>query len=204
MIRITADQLHFLAPNARSSYRDAFQEANAILIREGINQSNLRIAHFMAQVLHETGGLRTLEEDLNYSAKRLTKVWPNRFKDIKAAEPFAHNPEKLANNVYGGRMGNTRSGDGWRYRGRGLLQLTGCDSYEAVGNSLGIDLVGVPDLALSRTWCLPIAADVWRRKRCNPLADEDNLRKVTLAINGGTTGLSDRRDWLAKTKKVWP
>ena len=82
-------------------------------------------AHFVSQVLHESGGLRWLEENLNYSAARLVAVWPRRFPTEDRARPYARNPERLANNVYGGRMGNTEPGDGWRYRGRGLIQITG-------------------------------------------------------------------------------
>lgn len=82
----------------------------------------------MAQVLHETGGLTVLVENMNYRAERIVQVWPSRFRTIEEATPYAHNPEKLANKVYGGRMGNTHPGDGWRFIGRGLLQITGRES----------------------------------------------------------------------------
>jgi putative chitinase len=203
MVPITAAQLLHLAPNARSSYRDAFAAADHVLAPYGINANPRRVAHFMAQVLHETGALTILVENLNYTATRLVQVWPSRFKTVAAATPYAHNPEKLADFVYGGRMGNTQAGDGWRFIGRGLLQITGRESYARYGHALGIDLVGTPDLAFSAASCLQVAAEEWTASGCNALADADNVRKVTRAINGGLVGLASRQDWLAKTKHVW-
>ena len=203
MIKITAEQLQHFAPNARSSYRQAFSQADQVLAHYGINDPGLRLAHFMAQVLHETGGLTILLEDMNYRAERIPQVWPKRFKTVAEAQPYAHNPEKLANKVYGGRMGNTQPGDGWRFIGRGLLQITGRESYEKYGRSLGIDLAGNPDLAFDAAWALKIAAEEWVASGCNALADADRLRSVTYAINGGYEGLADRQDWLVKTKHVW-
>ena len=203
MIRITADQLQLLAPNIRSNYRNAFANADQVLARYNINDTALRVAHFMAQVLHESGGLTILIENLNYRAGRLVEVWPARFRTVKDAQPFAHNPEGLANKVYGGRMGNREPGDGWRFIGRGLLQITGRESYERYGRALGIELAVHPDLAFSAEWCLPLAAAEWTAAGCNALADADDMRKVTRAINGGYTGMSSRIEWLARTKHVW-
>src|SRR4051812_33114963 len=104
--KITSQELTLLAPNARSSYRDAFANADAILAPYGINKTGLRLAHFMAQVLHECDALTIQRENMNYTAKRMTQVWPSRFPTETSAAPYAHNPEKLANKVYGGRMGN--------------------------------------------------------------------------------------------------
>src|SRR6478609_3142353 len=102
MKTVTQKQLLRLAPNARNSYLEAFQDADAILQPFGINDTALRVCHFMAQVLHETGGLTVLRESMNYSAKRMTVVWPERFPNEKAAAPFAHKPRELANKVYNG------------------------------------------------------------------------------------------------------
>src|SRR5262245_31212492 len=106
---ITLDQIARLAPNARSSYREAFENGRPLLDGGGISENPLRVAHFMAQVLHESGGLLLQVESLNYSAARLPKVWPTRFKPRGPLNPaeFAHNQEKLGNEVYGGRMGNS-------------------------------------------------------------------------------------------------
>jgi putative chitinase len=203
MISITAEQLRKLAPNARSAYRQAFTEADAVLARHGINDNALRLSHFMAQVLHECGGLTLQEEDMNYRAATIVRTWPKRFSSVEAARPFAHNPQKLANKVYGGRMGNTGPNDGWRYIGRGLLQITGRESYKKYGRALSIDLENNPELAFSAEWALKIAAEEWAASRCNTPADADDIRRVTIAINGAEIGLPSRRNWLAKTKQVW-
>ncbi len=203
IVKITAEQLNELAPNARASYREAFAKADTVLESYGINKNALRLAHFMAQVLHEVGGLTILIENMNYSAVRMTQVWKKRFPTISSAEPFAHNPEKLANKTYGGRMGNTKPGDGFRFIGRGLIQLTGRESYKKFGDLLGVDLTADPDLAFSAKWALKIAAEEWKASGCNALADADDVKKVTFAINGGLIGLASREEWLNKTKRIW-
>jgi len=211
-VNVTLAQIQHLAPNARSSYRDAFQNGQAVLDQCGISDSPLRVAHFMAQVLHESSGLSFQIESLNYSPERLPKVWPSRFKPVGPLDPllFAHNQEKLGNEVYGGRMGNTGPNDGFTYRGRGLLQLTGRDSYvEATTNlrkqnAVAPDFVTTPDAVFSAQWCLVVAAAKWASVGCNALADQDDIRRVTRAINGGLIGLSDRTEWLRLTKAVWP
>ena len=210
-VSVTLDQINRLAPNARSSYREAFQNGQPLLDEFGISVSALRVAHFMAQVLHESGGLANQIESLNYTAARLPKVWPKRFKPIGPLDPaeFAHNQEKLGNAVYGGRMGNTGPTDGFTYRGRGLLQLTGKDSYKKATDTLRAmhpeapDFAASPDEVFGSRWCLAIAAAEWADRGCNAEADADNVRGVTLAINGGLIGLRDRTDWLQRTKAVW-
>jgi putative chitinase len=208
---ITLNQIRRLAPNARSSYRQAFESGPTLLEQAGITASPLRVAHFMAQVLHESTGLSRQIESLNYSAERLPKVWPLRFKPKGLLDPaaFAHNQEKLGNEVYGGRMGNDQPGDGFKFRGRGLLQLTGKDSYRSATTTLrsqnpaAPDFVVAPDEVFSAQWCLAIAASEWSARGCNPLADQDNIQRVTRAINGGLIGLSDRMEWLRLAKAVW-
>jgi putative chitinase len=210
-VTITLDDIRGLAPNARSSYREAFQNGQPVLDQCGITASTLRLAHFMAQVLHESGGLTRQIESLNYSAQRLPQVWPSRFKPIGPLDPadFAHNEQKLGNQVYGGRMGNSGPNDGFTYRGRGLLQLTGKDSYESATRAARAqdptapDFVASPDAVFSAQWCLVVAAAEWAAKGCNALADEDDIRKVTRRINGGQIGLRDRTEWLRLTSAVW-
>jgi putative chitinase len=210
-ITVTLADLAQLAPNARSSYREAFQNGQAVLDRHGISDSALRVAHFMAQILHESGALTIQFENLNYSAQRLPKVWPTRFKPTGPLDPeaHAHNPQKLANVVYGGRMGNIGPDDGFTYRGRGLLQLTGRDSYAVATTCLrkhtptAPDFEVSPDDVISAQWCLEVAASEWEEKGCNVFADQDDIRKVTRAINGGFIGLADRMEWLRRTKAVW-
>jgi|SRR6185436_7764959 len=208
---VSIDQVLHLAPNARSSYREAFQNGQAIFDRSGISATALRVAHFMAQILHESGGLTVQFENLNYSPERLPKVWPSRFRPKGSLDPaeYAHNPQKLANEVYGGRMGNVGPNDGFTYRGRGLMQLTGRTSYEEATRILrqdfpaAPDFVANPDDVTNSQWCLAIAAAEWVNKGCNALADQDNIRAVTRAINGGQIGLAERMEWAKRTKVIW-
>jgi putative chitinase len=203
MVPFTAAQLAQLAPHCLDSYRQAFAAADAVLEPYGINESGLRLAHFMAQVLHETGTLTIQSESLYYKPERLMAVWPKRFPTLAAAEPYARNPEKLANLVYGGRMGNIEPGDGYKFIGRGLLQLTGRASYQKYGDLLGIALTEDPALVLEPQWTLKVACEVWNGLGCNAKADADDVTAVSKAINGGLVGLSDRQAWLVKTKAVW-
>lgn len=210
-VLVTLDQISRLAPDAAAAYRAAFATGAPALARYGVNISAMRVAHFMAQVLHETGALTLQFENLRYSAARLPKVWPQRFKPRGPLEPaqYANQPEKLANAVYGGRLGNDRPGDGYLYRGRGLLQLTGKDSYARATTFLqrwergAPDLVQQPDAVVSAAWCLQIAAAEWAARGCNQAADRDDVAEVTRLINGGSIGLPERIVWLAKTRRVW-
>jgi putative chitinase len=210
-IQVTLEQIAMLAPSARSSYREAFVTGQEVLDHFGISDTPLRLAHFMAQILHESGALTIQFENLNYSAERLPKVWPSRFMPKGPLDPaeYAHNPEKLANEVYGGRMGNDTLGDGFRYRGRGLLQLTGKDSYAEATTILqqndpaAPDFVANPDAIIDAAWCLKVAASEWFSKGCNEPADQDAIKTVTKRINGGQVGLPERIEWAKRTKVIW-
>ena len=151
-----------------------------------------RQAAFIGQCAHESGNFKTLQENLNYSAKGLNATWPSRFPSEEAAQPFHRNPEKIANKVYSGRMGNTEEGDGWKYRGRGLIQLTGKDNYRLASDALGVDLVGNPDLVLSKEYAALTAAWYWNKRGLNKEADAKDFTGMTKKINGGTIGLADR------------
>ena len=210
-VLVTLDQIAQLAPSVRSSYRDAFQAGQAVLDRFAISDTALRVAHFMAQVLHESDAFTIQFENLNYSPERLPKVWPKRFQPTGPLDPaaFAHNPERLAAEVYGGRMGNAAPGDGFTYRGRGLLQLTGKDSYAEATAILREsfpdvpDFTSNPDAVISSEWCLRVAAAEWSAKGCNDLADNDSINSITEAINGGLIGLAERTEWAKRTKFIW-
>ncbi len=145
---------------------------------------------FLGQILHESGGLTTFTENLNYSAERLCVVWPGRFPNLDAALPFAHNPQALANKVYGGRMGNTAPDDGWNYRARTPIQLTGKDAYIHVGTLMGIDLVSDPDQAAQPDLALQIAIHWWEDRIPDSMIGDPE--KVTKRVNGGLIGLADR------------
>ncbi|WP_395686436.1 glycoside hydrolase family 19 protein [Caenimonas koreensis] len=176
MIKVTPANIALLAPSARSSYRAAFVNGQQWLDHYGISVNALRVAHFMAQMLHESAGLTIQFENLNYSAQRLPVVWPTRFQPKGPLDPaaYAHNPQKLANTVYARvQLGNTAAGDGYKYRGRGLLQLTGKASYQAAtaelrkDNPKSPDFVADPDAVISADWALAIAASEWAAKGCN-------------------------------------
>jgi putative chitinase len=208
---VTLDQLARLAPQSEAVYRAAFGAGQPVLARYGIAARRLRVIHFMAQVLHESGALTLQFENLRYSAARLVKIWPRRFQPLGPLDPeqYANDPEKLANEVYGGRMGNCGPGEGYLYRGRGLLQLTGKDSYARATTFLQQGMAGAPDLTrepdavLAPAWCLNVAAAEWAARGCNQAADEDDVAKVTQLINGAEIGLAERIMWTAKTRKVW-
>jgi putative chitinase len=204
MVSVTRDQLLRIAPNARGTYLDGFQDVDAVLGDVHINDRKLRIAHFLAQVLQETGGLTILRENMNYSAERLLVVFKNRV-TAGEAPALAHHPEQIANKVYGGRadLGNNQPDDGFKFIGRGMLQITGRDSYQRAGDGIGANLVNNPDLAFDPQFALKIAAWEWNDKKCNDPADADNVTLVTRRINGGVNGLADRKEWLKKTKAVW-
>jgi len=198
-----ADQvIRALAPRALEAYVTAFRCAGAILPIFGVMKNDRRLSHFLAQVLHESGGLTLERESLSYSAWRLMEVWPSRFPTRASAEPYALSPVLLANNVYGGRLGNTAPNDGWKFIGRGMIQLTGKENYTRVGEALGVDLVTDPELVLRPEFSLSAAAVIWRDAGCNEKADRDDLRLVTRAINGGYIGLLERGRWLTLVRRV--
>ena len=161
-----------------------------------------RIASFLAQTGYESVQYNRLEENLRYtSAARLVKIWPSRFTNEDMAAPYVNNPEKLANQVYANRMGNgdEQSGDGYRYRGRGLIQLTGRSNYSAAAKAIGLDLANHPDLLLQPQAASMSAAWFWQARGLNELADDrtdDNdladFTEITRRINGGSTGVTDR------------
>lgn len=163
----------------------------AAMDRWSIN-TPLRQAAFLGQLAHESALFSRVEEDLHYSAKRLTQVFPSRFPDLSAAASFAHNPVALANRVYGGRMGNTAPGDGYKYRGRGLIQLTGYDNYKAYGEASCTAVLAYPDLVTEPRYSADSAGWFWHSRDLNRIADSEDGALLTRRINGGLTGLSDR------------
>ena len=161
-----------------------------------------RQACFIGQCQHESANFTKLEEGLNYSASRLMAVWPSRFPSLDVANQYANNPQKLANKVYGGRMGNIDENDGWNYHGRGLIQLTGKDNYANCGSSLSVDLLGNPDMLLDPKYAALSAGWFWGKKGLNSLADSQDYDTMTKRINGGIIGLSDRKEKITKALQV--
>ncbi len=162
-----------------------------------------RVSNWLAQFAHESRNFTDFEEDLRYTAGRLCAVWPKRFPSLAAAQPFANNPEALANRVYGNRadLGNHEPGDDWLFRGRGP-GLTGRANYAACASRTGLDLVNHPELAADPKNFVLIACDFWAQAGCNPLADINDLRGITKKINGGFVGLDERAALLAKVQQV--
>ncbi len=160
-------------------------------------------AAFIGQCSHECGNFRTLEENLNYRAETLMKLWPKRFPTLEFAKQYERQPRKIANSVYANRMGNRdeASGDGFRFRGRGAIQLTGHSSYFHAGKALGVDFVMEPDLVATPKFAALTAGWFWSTHNCNELAEngtpldsagESTWANLTKKINGGTIGQADR------------
>ena len=154
-----------------------------------------RVAAFLAQCGHESVDFTVLQENLNYSAKGLSLTWPKRFLSEADAQPYHRNPEKIANKVYASRMGNgdEASGDGWRYRGRGAIQLTGRDNYTAFAKSIDKSLDETVEYLETLPGAIESAAWFWKKNNLNALADARDIVTSTRRINGGTIGLDDRR-----------
>ncbi|ALU42132.1 glycoside hydrolase family 19 protein [Pseudoalteromonas rubra] len=164
----------------------------------------LRVAHFLAQIGHESGSLKYKQENLNYSAVALRTVFGKYFDDETIAADYARKPELIANRVYADRMGNgdEASGDGWRYRGRGLIQLTGKSNYQRCSEAIGQDLLSHPELLCSEPdVAVRSACFYWQSRKLNRLADQDELVAITRKINGGIHGLEDRAAFLNRAKQ---
>lgn len=185
---VNASQLQKLGinPNLEKVFNDTFERWN-------INTPQ-RQAAFIGQCGHECGNFKILEENLNYSADRLVKIWPKRFTSLEMAQLYNRNPRAIANKVYGGRMGNRdeASGDGYRFRGSGWLQLTGHDNFYHAGKAIGQDFVMNPDLVRTPEFAAQTAGWFWSTHGCNDLAETSNWVALTKKINGGTIGLDDR------------
>jgi putative chitinase len=194
-----------LWPRAPQALIDAIIEHGPAIAEKYELTTPLRQAHFMAQISHESDGGTVTQENMNYTtAKRIRDVWPSRF-TVESAQAYVRNPKALANKVYNGRMGNrTGTDDGYNFRGRGLLQLTGRESYTRVGKSVGLGLADDPDLVFKPPEnSFRIAACEFKELKCLGAADADDIRLVTKRVNGGYIGLDSRKVWLAKWKPMF-
>ena len=185
---VNAEQLQKLHIGA--DWADALNETFS---RFNITTNNQK-AMFIGQCGHECGNFRILEENLNYKAATLMRLWPRRFPTLEKANEYSGNAKKIANSVYSLRMGNRdeTSGDGYRFRGRGCIQLTGHSNYFHAGKALGVDFVMEPDLVATPKFAALTAGWFWSTHNCNAPADALDYTKVTKIINGGTIGLDDR------------
>ncbi|EYB67426.1 hypothetical protein DEIPH_ctg041orf0025 [Deinococcus phoenicis] len=213
-LTLTPDHVRAVAPS-NANPAAVVAALAPVITRYGIDQTPERLGMFLAQWAHESNFICT-SENLNYSAQRLSEVWPNRYAvnpraavkvpNAVARRLAAAGPQAIASHCYGGRMGNgaETTGDGWTYRGRGWPQLTGRDAYRAYGRLIGMDLEGNPNLLLRADVSAAVAGAYWAHRRyqgrtLNELADAGHMISVTQAINGGQNGLQDR---LARYRRV--
>lgn len=191
-MELTLDQLKQLLP--KNPYVDNWHQALSQLLPDYDIDTPERIAAFIAQCSHESGGFTALKENLNYRAVTLRKIFPKYFPTDDLANAFAGKPEMIANRVYANRMGNgdEASGDGFRYCGRGLIQLTGKSNYQAFADSLEMNVEDVPDYLSTFEGAAQSACWFWENNNLNQWADKGDILTLTKRINGGTIGLEDR------------
>lgn len=196
----------FVGDYASSLDEELLRVLNQVVAHYKIGENPRRFSHFMAQLAHESAHFTAMEENLNYSTQGLMKIFRSKFRDEAEAASYARQPEKIANRVYANRIGNgdEESGDGWRYRGRGFIQLTGRANYRAIGNRLELDLENDPDVVASNpVIALQVAANYWDSRNLNEVADRDDIFEVTRLINGGHNGIDDRKHLLGVAKSIW-
>ena len=178
----------------KNPYAEQWYEALVQILPDYDIHTVPRVAAFLAQTAHESGNYRAIKENLNYKAESLCKVWPRYFPNIEIARQYAQQPERIANRAYGNRMGNgdEASGDGWKFAGKGLIQLTGKDNYTRYAQSLEISLEEASEHLTTFEGCVQSAAWFWEANNLNQWADAGDILTLTKRINGGTIGLDDR------------
>ena len=190
---LSRDQLSQLIPG--NPYVDYWYSAMDRCLPDYDINTPQRVAMFVAQCAHESGNFRVLKENLNYRAESLTKVWPRYFPNLDVAKQYAHKQEAIANRAYANRMGNgpEESGDGWRYCGRGLIQLTGKDNYTRFAMSIETPVEEIPAYLGTFEGAVQSACWFWETNNLNQWCDQGDVMTVTKRINGGTLGLADRQ-----------
>lgn len=192
---ITLSILKAIAPKTRDNILSSFVEPlNDVCVHYDISETNQRLACFLAQLSHESGGFSVTKENLNYKAERLMKVWPKRFPDLTTASKYAGRPELLANFVYANRMGNgpVSSGDGYKFCGRGLIQLTGKTNYAKFAEALNISVNECVAYMETPAGACSSAGWFWDNNQLNNYCDSGDFVGLTKRINGGINGLEDR------------
>ena len=209
---MTPELRHLVAAGVKQAVAEQWLQPVQAALYDFEIFSERQVAAWLAQCAHESGGFTMLEENLNYRAATMAVCWPRRFAEVgpdgkpkrdakgaltpnKFAMALERKPEAIANVVYASRMGNgpPESGEGWKYRGRGLKQLTGKDNVRRFSVAAGVDCVAEPDLLLQPAYAAKSAAWFWSVNKCGPLADADDFVGLTKKINGGTIGLADRQ-----------
>ena len=194
MAQVTLELLQRIAPQTKVEKLEGFVEGLQTACDQFEINTISRLACFLAQVGHESGGFNAVKENLNYGAKGLRGTFPKYFPTDEIATEYERQPEKIANRVYANRMGNgdEASGDGFKYRGRGLIQLTGCNNYTAFAGDIGLSLDETIDYLETYEGAAMSAAWFWWKNNLNDLADSEDMLNLTKRINGGTIGLQDR------------
>lgn len=207
-VTLTAAALRKAFPSALMEYVNALIEHVQTMEQHGIMENDKRLRHFLAQGAAETSGFTITVESGSYSAEGLLKIFPKYFKSKAEAKAYAKRPQAIFNRTYGGRLGNDQPGDGFKYRGRGIFQITGKDAYKRYGERLGIDLVNDPDKAADPFVSIQIACLYWDDLGLNDWADKNDILAVSRGINGGNpkrniqpNGMEHRRGWFAKITK---
>ena len=191
---LTTTKVTVCCPNA-SNIETLTSALNLMLPKYKIETLN-QVAAFLAQCGHESTDFTRLEENLNYSAEALRRVWPSRFPSDEISNQYARHPQLIANKVYADRMGNGNeaSGDGWKYRGRGAIQLTGCNNYTAFAKYINQPVSDVVDYLSTIQGAIESACWYWTTNNLNTLADKADIIGITKKINGGAIGLKERTD----------
>jgi putative chitinase len=191
---LTKEQLKQALP--KNPYIDQWHDAMSRALPDYDINTPKRVAAFLAQCMHESGGFVFLKENLNYRAESLMRVWPRYFPSIDIARQYANNQEKIANRAYAGRMGNgpEESGDGWKFCGRGLIQLTGRNNYQAFADSIETSIDDIPAYLATFEGAVQSACWFWENNNLNQFADSGDILTMTKRINGGTLGLEDRKN----------
>lgn len=190
---LSQEQLAQLIPG--NPYVEHWHHAMGLCLPDYDINTPPRVAMFLAQCIHESGGFKFLKENLNYRAASLVKVWPRYFPNMEIAQQYANKQEMIANRAYGGRMGNgpEHTGDGWKFCGRGLIQLTGRNNYQAFADSIETDIEEIPAYLQTFEGAVQSACWFWETNKLNTWADQGDVLTVTKRINGGTLGLADRQ-----------
>ena len=193
---ITLELLQKVCPKTKKEVLESYvTPLNKVTKAYGILDNHKRLAAFLAQVAHESGGFNFTKENLNYGAKALQTVFKKYYPTEKDALAHERKPEQIANKVYASRMGNgdEKSGDGWSYRGRGLIQLTGKENYTKFAESIKKPLTETITYIETAEGAVESAAWFWSKNKLNELCDKDDFITLTKRINGGTNGLEDRK-----------
>jgi putative chitinase len=199
---LTLEKLRSFLPD--NPHVDYWYDAMSKCLPDYEINTDVRIAAFLAQCAHESGGFKFLKENLNYRAESLMKVWPRYFPDLETAQRYAHNQEMIANRAYSNRMGNgpEESGDGWKFCGRGLVQLTGRNNYQAFADSIETNIDDIPEYLQTFEGAVQSACWFWENNNLNELADRQDILTMTKKINGGTLGLNERQNHFQRALQI--